>query len=278
MRIFAGMTREDNDILPTSDYVRPKKRLGQHFLKDPEVARRIAGTLSVDGPARALEIGPGTGVLTRFLLDDPDLDLRVVEIDGESVDYLRAHFPQLEGRIIYGDFLRMDLGALFGGEPFQLIGNYPYNISSQIFFKALEYKDRIPVIAGMIQKEVAERLASPPGNKDYGILSVLLQAWYDIEYLFTVPPGVFNPPPKVDSAVIRMRRNGVSHLGCDEALFRAVVKTTFNQRRKTIRNSIRPLFPAGFPAVPHPYLELRPERLSVAQFVELTRWVEEGRK
>ena len=259
------------------DYVRPKKQLGQHFLKDLTVARRIADTLQGCLPAHVLEIGPGTGMLTQFLLQQEHADLQVVEVDGESVAYLKEHFPLLQGRIIAGDFLRMDLDSLFGGEPFLLIGNYPYNISSQIFFKALEQKDRIPVIAGMIQKEVAQRLASPPGNKDYGILSVLLQAWYDIEYLFTVPPGVFNPPPKVDSAVIRMRRNNVVRLDCDEALFKQVVKTTFNQRRKTIRNSIKPLLPQGIPSEGHPLLELRPERLSVAQFVTLTQWVEQVR-
>ena len=259
------------------DYVRPKKQLGQHFLKDLNVAKRIADTLPDGSPCHVLEIGPGTGVLTQFLLQQPQWNLRVVEVDSESVAYLQRHFDQLEGRIIAGDFLRMDLETLFDGEPFLLIGNYPYNISSQIFFKALEYKDRIPVISGMIQKEVAQRLASPPGNKDYGILSVLLQAWYDIEYLFTVPPGVFNPPPKVDSAVIRMQRNQTQRLDCDETLFKQVVKATFNQRRKTIRNSVKPLLPAGIPGEGHPYLELRPEQLSVAQFVALTRWVQDCR-
>ncbi|MBP5318755.1 MAG: 16S rRNA (adenine(1518)-N(6)/adenine(1519)-N(6))-dimethyltransferase RsmA [Paludibacteraceae bacterium] len=259
------------------NYVKPKKALGQHFLTDLSVARRIAATLDHTERANVLEIGPGTGVLTQFLLENPLNNLQVVEIDRESVAYLAEHFPELDGRVIDGDFLREDLSGLFGGEPFMLIGNYPYNISSQIFFKALELRDRIPVISGMLQKEVAERLASPPGKKAYGILSVFLQAYYDIEYLFTVKPGVFNPPPKVDSAVIRMRRNGVTQLDCDEALFRTVVKATFNQRRKTIRNSVKALFPAGLPAENHPLLEMRPEQLSVAQFIELTRWVGQHR-
>lgn len=268
---------KDNDILATMNYVKPKKQLGQHFLKDLGVAERIAQTLTPDAPTHVLEIGPGTGVLTQFLLKNKLIDLQVIEVDGESVQYLGEHFPELEGRVIYGDFLRYDLDKLFAGQSFNLIGNYPYNISSQIFFRALELRDRIPVISGMIQKEVALRLASGPGNKDYGILSVLLQAYYDIQYLFTVPPGVFNPPPKVDSAVLIMRRNGVDHLDCNEVLFKQVVKATFNQRRKTIRNSIKPLFPAGLPAAGHPYLDKRPEQLSVAQFVELTQWVETGR-
>lgn len=259
-------------------YVKPKKQLGQHFLTDMGIARRIAETLPLQGPYHVLEIGPGTGVLTQFLLQNKQLDLKVIEIDQESVAYLNQNFAALAGRIIADDFLRYDIEGIFGGEPFALIGNYPYNISSQIFFQALEHKDQIPFISGMLQKEVAERLASKPGKKAYGILSVLLQAYYDIEYLFTVPPSVFNPPPKVQSAVISMVRNKVDKLDCHEALFKQVVKTTFNQRRKTIRNSIRPLLGADFDKAGTPLLDKRPEQLSVAQFVELTRWVETQQK
>ncbi len=253
-------------------YVKPKKQLGQHFLTDMGIARRIAETLPADGPTKVLEIGPGTGVLTQFLLENKNLDLRVIEIDGESVEYLNLNFPALHGHIIADDFLRYDVPSIFGGESFALIGNYPYNISSQIFFKALEHKDQIPFISGMLQKEVAERLASKPGKKAYGILSVLLQAYYDIKYLFTVPPSVFNPPPKVQSAVISMERNNVTALPCDEVLFKQVVKTTFNQRRKTIRNSIKPLLGANFDKEGTPLLDKRPEQLSVAEFIELTQW------
>ena len=220
-----------------------------------------------------LEIGPGMGVLTRFLLEAGH-DLTVVELDGESVDFLRRHFPELEGRILAEDFLRLDLGRIFPGE-FCVIGNYPYNISSQIFFKVLDYKDRVPCCSGMLQKEVAERLAAGPGSKTYGILSVLLQAWYDIEYLFTVGEEVFDPPPKVKSAVLRMTRNDRRELGCDERLFKTVVKTSFNQRRKTLRNSMRPLLGKDFPDYGLPVFDKRPEQLSVEQFVELTRICED---
>lgn len=249
--------------------VKPKKALGQHFLKDLQIARRIADTLQDYRALPALEIGPGMGVLTQYLLENGH-DLTVVELDGESVAYLRQHFPALEGRIVADDFLKMDLARAFDGQ-FCVIGNYPYNISSQIFFKVLDYKDRIPCCSGMIQKEVAERLASGPGSKAYGILSVLLQAWYDVEYLFTVSEQVFDPPPKVKSAVIRMTRNGRTSLGCDEALFKTVVKTSFNQRRKTLRNSMRPLLGKDFPDYALPVFDKRPEQLSVEQFVELTR-------
>ena len=220
-----------------------------------------------------LEIGPGMGVLTRFLLEAGH-DLTVVELDGESVDFLRRHFPELEGRILAEDFLRLDLGRIFPGE-FCVIGNYPYNISSQIFFKVLDYKDRVSCCSGMLQKEVAERLAAGPGSKTYGILSVLLQAWYDIEYLFTVGEEVFDPPPKVKSAVLRMIRNDRRELGCDERLFKTVVKTSFNQRRKTLRNSMRPLLGKDFPDYGLPVFDKRPEQLSVEQFVELTRICED---
>lgn len=257
--------------------VRPKKALGQHFLTDLGVAARIAATLDAAPGLPVLEIGPGMGVLTRFILD-AGRDLRVVEIDTESVDYLRTHFPALDGRIIEGDFLRLPLDELFGGEPFALIGNYPYNISSQIFFHMLDYRGQVPFCSGMLQKEVAERLAAAPGTKARGILSVLLQMWYDVRYLFTVPPGVFNPPPKVHSGVIELRRNERTDAGCDEALFKTVVKTTFGQRRKTIRNSIRGLVPPGAPLPDSPLLALRPEQLSVEQFIELTLEVEKLRR
>lgn len=254
--------------------VKPKKALGQHFLTDLRIAERIADSLPLTPPLRhsvtpslpTLEIGPGMGVLTQFLLQKGH-DLTVVEIDSESVDYLRQHFPGL--KIIEGDFLRLNLTELFGGRQFNVIGNYPYNISSQIFFHILDYKDLIPCCSGMLQREVAERLAAPPGTKARGILSVLLQAWYDIEYLFTVSEGVFNPPPKVKSGVIRLTRNSRTDLGVDPALFKAVVKTTFNQRRKQIRNSIRAICP-DFPA-DHPLAQKRPEQLSVEEFIELTQ-------
>lgn len=257
--------------------VRPKKALGQHFLTDLGVAQRIAATLE-DAPALpVLEIGPGMGVLTQYILA-AGRDLRVVEIDTESVEWLRAHVPALEGRIIEGDFLRLPLDGMFGGKPFALIGNYPYNISSQIFFHMLEYREYVPYCSGMLQKEVAERLAAKPGTKARGILSVLLQLWYDVDYLFTVPPGVFNPPPKVHSGVIRLRRNSRTDAGCDEALLRTVVKTTFGQRRKTIRNSLRGLLPPGTALPDSPLMGMRPEQLSVEQFVELTLEVEKLRR
>lgn len=250
--------------------VRPKKALGQHFLKDLDIARRIAGTLAGYKDYPVLEIGPGMGVLTRFLLDAGH-DLYVVELDNESVHYLRRHFPELDGRILADDFLKMDLDRVFSG-PFCVIGNYPYNISSQIFFKVLDYKDRIPCCSGMLQKEVAERLAAGPGSKTYGILSVLLQARYDVEYLFTVSETVFDPPPKVKSGVLRITRNSRTELGCDEALFKTVVKTAFNQRRKTLRNSMKPLLGKDFPESSLPVFDKRPEQLSVEQFIELTRF------
>ncbi len=252
--------------------VKPKKALGQHFLKDMLVAQRIAGTVSGYMNLPILEVGPGMGVLTRFLLDGGH-NLSVVEIDKESVAYLEEHFPELNEKIIEGDFLKLDLAKLFTSE-FCVIGNYPYNISTQIFFKILEYKDQIPCCSGMLQKEVAERLASRPGSKAYGILSVLLQAWYDVEYLFTVSETVFDPPPKVKSGVIRATRNGRTSLGCDEQLFKTVVKTTFNQRRKTLRNSIKPLLGKECPDYHLPIFNKRPEQLSVEQFVELTEIVE----
>lgn len=250
--------------------VRPKKALGQHFLTDLSVAARIAATLDGFSGLPVLEVGPGMGVLTRFLIGAGH-DVTVAEIDSESVAYLGEHFPELDGRVIEGDFLRMDLDALFPASPhYCVIGNYPYNISSQIFFHVLDSRDRIVCCSGMLQREVAERLAAPAGTKARGILSVLLQAWYDIEYLFTVSEHVFCPPPKVKSGVIRMTRNGVTDLGCDERLFRTVVKTTFGQRRKTIRNSIRSLLPPGASLPESELLGQRPEQLSVSRFVELT--------
>ena len=250
--------------------VRPKKALGQHFLTDQGVAQAIVAALRSRGPV--LEVGPGTGVLTRYLLQDPALQLKVVEIDTESVRYLLEHYPRLAPNLYEADFLQMDLQRLFPDNGhFALIGNFPYNISSQIFFKVLDTRERIPEVVCMIQKEVAERLAAGPGSKTYGILSVLLQAWYDIEYLFTVGEGAFVPPPKVKSAVIRLTRNDRATLACDEDLFKKVVKTTFNQRRKTIRNSLKPIL-ASLPTFPSyiPYLDARPEQLSVEEFVELT--------
>ncbi|MDE6611308.1 MAG: 16S rRNA (adenine(1518)-N(6)/adenine(1519)-N(6))-dimethyltransferase RsmA, partial [Muribaculaceae bacterium] len=256
--------------------VKPKKALGQHFLTDLGVAERIAATLDAYKGTPILEVGPGMGVLTEFLLARHSADtITLAEIDTESVDWLKAHLPQPQPRIIEGDFLQMDLGTLFpAGEDFCVIGNYPYNISSQIFFRVLDYKDRIVCCSGMLQREVAERLAAKPGTKARGILSVLLQAWYDVEYLFTVSEKVFNPPPKVKSGVVRLVRNTVSDLGCDEALFKTVVKTTFGQRRKTLRNSLKSLLPPGTSLPDNDDMAgLRPEQLSVEQFVELTRRV-----
>ncbi len=256
--------------------VTPKKFLGQHFLKDLNIAQNIAESLEVSVPTNVLEIGPGMGVLTQFLLKNPQINLKVVELDRESVDYLKENYPELEGRILAEDFLKSDLTNLFEGQSFNVIGNYPYNISSQIFFRVLEYRDRIPVCSGMIQKEVAERIAAKPNCKAYGILSVLLQAFYDIEYLFTVHEYVFDPPPKVKSAVIRMRRNRVSQLACDEQLFIKVVKTTFNQRRKMLRNTLANLsVPKDSALMQEPIATKRPEQLSVADFVALTNRVQE---
>ena len=253
--------------------VRPKKFLGQHFLTDLKVAQDIADSVDACPGLPILEVGPGMGVLTQFLVPK-GRPLKVVELDLESVAYLREHFPELEDHIIEDDFLKMHLEHLFDGKPFVLTGNYPYNISSQIFFKMLDYKELIPCCTGMIQKEVAERMAAAPGSKTYGILSVLIQAWYRVEYLFTVHEHVFNPPPKVKSAVIRMTRNDTRELGCDEKLFRLVVKTTFNQRRKTLRNSIKPILGAGSPLVQSNLFDKRPEQLSVQDFISLTNDVE----
>mgnify|MGYP003424784416 FL=1 len=290
--------------------VRAKKALGQHFLTDQNIAKSIVAALQLpaaggkavvsegkvnaevasvpsvqlttEQPARmkVLEIGPGMGVLSQYLLQRQDVDLRMIEIDDESVEYLESHFPQAHGRVIFGDFLKLDIDELFP-EEFHVIGNFPYNISSQIFFRIIDYRNRIPQTVCMIQKEVAERIAEKPGSKTYGILSVLLQAWYDIEYLFTVGSGAFAPPPKVQSAVIKLTRNRRTSLGCDENAFKNIVKTAFGQRRKTLRNSLKPIIAAkatkegwdtealtSFTSAP--VFELRPERLSVEDFIGLT--------
>lgn len=256
--------------------VRAKKSLGQHFLKDMGVARDIAGSLVLSGKMRVLEVGPGTGVLTRFLLQNENIELTAVELDRESVDWLTVNMPELH--LIEADFLKLDLNILYPSGEFCLIGNYPYNISSQIFFKVLEYKDRIPCCSGMIQKEVAERMAAKPGRKAYGILSVLLQAYYDIEYLFTVDENVFDPPPKVKSAVVRLTRNQTQRLDCDEELFRQVVKTAFNQRRKQMRNSLQQMVGKGDALLNDSVFTKRPEQLTVAEFVELTNLINDRLK
>ena len=265
--------------------VHPKKNLGQHFLTDMGIAQSIADTVDAEPVLPILEIGPGMGALTQFLLPKRR-PLKVVEIDRESIIYLQEHFPMLRNQIIEGDFLRMNLKELFDGEKFVLTGNYPYNISSQIFFKLIDNRDRIPCCTGMIQKEVAERLTAGPGSKTYGILSVLLGAWYRSEYLFTVPETVFSPPPKVKSAVVRFTRNDVTDLGCDEVLFKRVVKTTFNQRRKMMRGSLRPLMAqldsersttltdAHATFLSRAELTRRPEQCSVAEFIDLTNAVD----
>ena len=244
--------------------VRPKKALGQHFLVDLNIARNIVNALGTDHDV-VIEVGAGMGVLTQYLIENQLDKLQVVEIDTESVEFLKNKFPMLEGHLVHGDFLKYDIN----GENAAVIGNFPYNISSQIFFQILKYRNNVSECVGMIQKEVAERIAAGPGSKTYGILSVLLQAWYDIEYLFTVHENVFNPPPKVKSAVIRLKRNNVKELGCDEKMFVTVVKQAFNQRRKTLRNSLRSLIPAEI--IDNKIFNKRPEQLSVAEFVELTR-------
>ena len=254
-------------------YVKAKKYLGQHFLKDKNIAHQIVESLNLHDIENVLEIGPGMGVLTEFLLQNKTYKTTVIEIDGESIVYLKDRFFADNLPIIQDDFLQFDIKKYFD-KPVCVIGNFPYNISSQILFKVLDNRDWVPQVVGMFQKEVAERIAAKPGSKTYGILSVLLQAYYQIEYLFTVNENVFAPPPKVKSAVIRVTRNEVNKIDCDEKLFIKLVKTAFNQRRKTIRNSIKTVFTN--PAVDHPFLQLRPEQLSVEQFVELTNWVEKN--
>lgn len=258
--------------------VRAKKALGQHFLTDLNIARKICDSLTeraAGEPEAVLEVGCGMGVLTQYLLQRSDIITYGAEIDSESVEYLNVHYSDFTPRLIEGDFLKMNLQERFP-DGVRVIGNFPYNISSQIFFKIIENRDLVPQCVGMIQKEVAVRIAEPPGSKEYGILSVLLQAWYDIEYLFTVSEKVFNPPPKVKSAVIRLRRNGTTKLGCDETLFVKVVKASFGQRRKMLRNSLKAAF-GNFGGAEHPLFTTRAEQLSVAQFVELTNWVAEHR-
>ena len=248
--------------------IRPKKHLGQHFLRDENIARKIINSLSRD-TVNVVEVGPGTGVLSKYLLENPALNPFFFEIDTESVKYLQQQYPAVTGKLHEQDFLKADLSAI--PAPFTVIGNFPYNISTQILFRVLEYRNSVPEVVGMFQKEVAERISSPPGSKRYGILSVLLKAWFDIEYLFTVSEQVFYPPPKVKSAVIRLRRNPVNHLDCDENLFITTVKAGFNQRRKTLRNALKGLIPAG--AEPSSgittLLAKRAEQLDVADFTAL---------
>lgn len=262
--------------------VRAKKALGQHFLNDLSIAERIASTIESEnlpesakqwGSLPVIEVGPGMGVLSRFLLK-AGRDVKAIELDSESVEFLEKVLPDL--KVVEGDFLKMNLSDIFPGE-FVLIGNYPYNISSQIFFKVLDYKNQIPIVSGMLQKEVAQRICSGPGSKVYGILSVLLQAWYDCEYLFDVGPGVFSPPPKVTSGVIRLIRNHRETLGCDEKLFKTIVKTAFGQRRKTLKNSLSGIIPPGNEILNDPIMMQRPERLSVDDFIRLTNAMEKGK-
>jgi len=252
-------------------YVKPKKHLGQHVLKDETVCQlMVAAVPEFDARIKILEVGPGTGALTQYLLKRPDFEVNVIEVDRESVEYLKVNFPALEGNIHSLDFLKTDLPILMGPDPFLVFGNFPYNISSQILFKVLDCKDQIPVVVGMFQKEVAERIAKPPGSKQYGIISVLLQAFYTIEYLFTVNEDVFDPPPKVKSGVIKLVRNSVKSLNCDEKLFKRVVKTAFQQRRKTLRNSLKSMLSESVDKS-LPIFSERPEQLSVDDFVKLTR-------
>lgn len=255
--------------------VRPKKQLGQHFLTSQKIAKDIVDALQWQGPT--IEVGPGMGVLSQYLFERKELQMKLVEVDQESVDYLKAAYPEQADTVVLADFLRQDPSEFFpDNQLFAVIGNFPYNISSQIFFRILEYKDRVPTVVGMLQREVALRLASGPGTRDYGILSVFLQAYYDIEYLFTVHEDVFNPPPKVKSGVIRLTRNNVQHLDCDEALFRKVVKATFGQRRKMIWNGLKSLGVDVEHLREDPIVKRRPEQLSVEEFVYLTNRVERG--
>ena len=263
------------------DTVRAKKKLGQHFLTDMNIASKIAYAIYEEKSGEShekcdvLEVGCGMGVLTQYLLKREDINLSGAEIDKESVEYLHEHFPEFTPKLIAGDFLKMDLREYFPNGV-RIIGNLPYNISSQIFFKVLDFRDLVPEVVGMIQKEVAVRIAEPPGSRSYGIVSVLLQAWYDIEYLFTVNENVFNPPPKVKSAVIRLKRNKTMELGCSEKLFIQVVKASFSQRRKMLRNALKSVF-GDFGGEIHPQFTTRAEQLSVQDFVELTNWVEKHR-
>jgi len=255
--------------------VRAKKHLGQHFLRDENIAKKIADSLSLKGYKKVLEIGPGMGVLTKYLLEK-DIITYVIEIDSESVEYLQANYLNLAPRIIEKNFLKYNLNEVFNQEPFAIIGNFPYNISSQIVFKTLEMRHQIPEFSGMFQKEVAERICEKEGSKTYGILSVLTQAFYDAEYLFTVPPSVFNPPPKVDSGVLRLTRKEHFDLPCDEKLFFRVVKTAFQQRRKTLRNSLK-TFNLSNNLKANVIFGKRPEQLSVDSFIELTQLIEKDK-
>ncbi len=249
--------------------VKAKKHLGQHFLTDLEIAKKIVDALSLkDQYKKVVEVGPGMGVLTQYLIEQKNYQTYAVDVDRESIGFLAEKYPVLKGNIIYGDFLKMDLNDIIEKEPFAVIGNFPYNISSQILFKVLDYKEQIPEVVGMFQKEVAERIAAGPGSKTYGITSVLLQAFYDIEYLFTVNEDVFDPPPKVKSAVIRLTRNKKTKLDCDEKRFKTIVKMAFNQRRKTMRNSLKSVINDDIKS--NEIFSLRPEQLSVEQFVGLT--------
>ena len=258
--------------MSNQDQVRAKKHLGQHFLRDENIAKKIADTLTLQGYKDVLEIGPGMGVLTKYLLKK-DIKTHVIEIDTESVEYLKSNYLNLSDRIYEKDFLKYDLTEIFRDQPFAIIGNFPYNISSQIVFKTLEMRHQIPEFSGMFQKEVAQRICSKEGSKIYGILSVLTQAFYDAEYLFTVPPSVFNPPPKVDSGVLLLKRKENFSLPCDEALFFKVVKTGFQQRRKTLRNSLK-TFNLSDNLKANTIFGQRPEQISVSQFIELTSLIE----
>ena len=253
-------------------YLTPKKALGQHFLNDKSIAAKIVSSLRVDGIHHVIEVGPGMGALTPMLLQEKRFETRFVEVDPDAAAYLETQFPEIKGKLVLADFLRFPVDHYFGDHPVAIIGNFPYNISSQIFFKVLDHRSQVKEVVGMLQKEVAERIAAPPGSKTYGITSVLLQAFYDIEYLFTVHEHVFTPPPKVKSGVIRLIRNQVETLPCNEKLFFRVVKTAFNQRRKMLSNSLKSLLPVGYPA--NPMLSKRPEQLGVQEFIALTQFVE----
>ena len=252
--------------------VKAKKHLGQHFLKDPSICQRIAGDLKMAKSQNVLEVGPGTGALSKWLIADKRIqELYLMDVDEESITYLKMLYPERSSNILFEDFLSYDMNKFLPGESFNVVGNFPYNISSQILFRCLEFKDRIPEIVGMFQREVAQRIAKGPGSKQYGILSVFMQAYYDIEYLFTVDEDVFDPPPKVKSGVIRCTRNQRTSLPCDEKLFKRVVKTAFNQRRKTLRNSLKPLL-SGL-ELPEKYSGERPEQCSVEDFILLTEMI-----
>ena len=255
-------------------YLTPKKALGQHFLNDKAISAKIVSSLKADGIDHVIEVGPGMGALTPFLLEEKRFDMRFVEVDPDAAAYLEAQYPEIKDKLILADFLRYPLEQYFGQHPIAVIGNFPYNISSQIFFKILDHRSQVKEVVGMLQKEVAERIAAPPGSKTYGITSVLLQAYYDIEYLFTVHEHVFTPPPKVKSGVIRLVRNNIETLPCDEKLFFRVVKTAFNQRRKMLSNSLKSMLPSGY--VANPILCKRPEQLGVQEFIGLTQFIEKG--